>query len=83
MLDRRSFLATAATAGVVAPIGMEAMAAGLVPAAMPAAGLFEKNEEAYWAQLRKQFLIPADVVNLNNGTVGSSPRPVLKAVFDS
>ncbi|HEX7782039.1 MAG TPA: aminotransferase class V-fold PLP-dependent enzyme [Sphingobium sp.] len=83
MLDRRSFLATAATAGVVAPIGMEAMAAGLVPAAMPAAGLFEKNEDAYWAQLRKQFLIPADVVNLNNGTVGSSPRPVLKAVFDS
>jgi isopenicillin-N epimerase len=32
--------------------------------------------------LRKQFLIPADVINLNVGTVGSSPRPVLKAIFD-
>lgn len=83
MLDRRSFLASATTAGVLAPMGVEAVAAGLVPAAMPTAGLYEKDEDAYWAQIRKQFLIPADVVNLNNGTVGSSPRPVLKAVFDS
>jgi len=32
--------------------------------------------------LRKQFLIPADEVYLNNGTVGSSPAPVLRAIFD-
>jgi len=29
--------------------------------------------------LRKQFLIPADEVYLHNGTVGSSPMPVLRA----
>ena len=83
MLDRRSFLTTAAVAGVVAPLGAEAFAASLTPAPMPAADLYDKNEDAYWAALRQQFLIPADVINLNNGTVGSSPRPVLKAVFDS
>lgn len=32
--------------------------------------------------MRKQFLIPADEVYLNNGTVGSCPMPVLRAVFD-
>ncbi|PZU57978.1 MAG: aminotransferase [Sphingobium sp.] len=84
MLNRRSFLAAGgATASVLATMGTEALAAALVPVAMPAAGLYEKDEDAYWGALRKQFLIPADVVNLNNGTVGSSPRPVLKAVFDS
>src|SRR5207245_10614144 len=33
-------------------------------------------------ELRKQFVIPADEVYLNNGTVGSSPAPVLRAIFD-
>jgi len=30
----------------------------------------------------QQFLIPADEIYLNNGTVGSSPAPVLRAIFD-
>jgi selenocysteine lyase/cysteine desulfurase len=52
------------------------------PASLPDAKKFAANEDAYWAELRKQFLIPADEVYLNNGTVGSSPAPVLRAVFD-
>jgi isopenicillin-N epimerase len=32
--------------------------------------------------MRRQFLIPEDEIYLNNGTVGSSPLPVLRAVFD-
>ena len=83
MLNRRSLLATATVAGLAAPFGREAFAAAMQPVAMPAPGLYETNEDAYWGALRKQFLMPADLVNLNNGTVGSSPRPVLKAVFDS
>jgi selenocysteine lyase/cysteine desulfurase len=50
--------------------------------ALPDAALYDKDEESYWAALRKQFLIPEDQVYLNNGTVGSSPMPVLRAVFD-
>jgi selenocysteine lyase/cysteine desulfurase len=49
---------------------------------MPAASLYEKDEEAYWTGLRQQFVIPDDEVYLNNGTVGSSPMPVLKAIID-
>src|SRR5262249_53386697 len=62
--------------------------AGLKPGAtqeppkLPERALYDSNEEAYWTEMRKQFVIPADEVYLNNGTVGSCPLPVLRAVFD-
>ena len=69
MVDRRRFL------------GMSSMfAAGL--SLLPDAVLYERDPDAYWADIRKKFLIPRDEVYLNNGTVGSSPAPVLQAVFD-
>jgi isopenicillin-N epimerase len=84
VLDRRRFLASTLTGGVVAGIGLKHdLFAQLeqVPA-LPDSAKFAANEDAYWAELRKQFLIPTDEVYLNNGTVGSSPAPVLRAVFD-
>ena len=53
-----------------------------LPARLPDRSLYESNEDAYWRELRQQYLIPADEVYLNNGTVGSSPAPVLRAVFE-
>src|SRR5438874_10285125 len=82
MLDRRSFLFS--TAGIAALSAAPRMLAQCsVPPALPDAALFARDEDAYWREVRKQFLIPADVIYLNNGTVGSSPAPVLKAVFDA
>lgn len=78
MFDRRSFLGSAAAASIAQPLSAQMLKS--VP--LPAADLHAKNEDAYWKALRAQFLIPSDVVNLNVGTVGSSPRPVLKAIFD-
>jgi selenocysteine lyase/cysteine desulfurase len=49
---------------------------------LPPHNLLDSNEDAYWAEVRKLFLIPEDVVYLNNGTVGSSPTPVLQAVVN-
>src|SRR5579859_7336270 len=83
MLDRRHFLSTAA-AGVAASIAMRgklwAQLERVPP--VPDRSLFDKDEDRYWAEMRKQFLIPEDEVYLNNGTVGSSPAPVLRAIFD-
>ena len=84
MLIRRHFLASgAALAGSLAlPSRLFAQLAN-APASIPDHSLLDKDEDAYWAEIRKQFLIPADEVYLNNGTVGSSPAPVLRAVFES
>jgi len=87
MLNRRGFLSSlSGAAGVAGTLGLAPRLAGLLekaPAQLPDSSLYAKDEEAYWTELRKQFLIPEDEVYLNNGTVGSCPRPVLKAVFDA
>jgi isopenicillin-N epimerase len=84
LLDRRRFLASATT-GLAASLAFRGnLLAQLekAPSALPDPALFDKNEDAYWAEMRRQFLIPEDEIYLNNGTVGSSPAPVLRAVFD-
>jgi selenocysteine lyase/cysteine desulfurase len=86
MVDRRGFLSSlagAAAVGTALNFGGELFAqVAQAPSQLPDRGLYNSNEEAYWAELRKQFVIPADEVYLNNGTVGSSPAPVLRAIFD-
>jgi selenocysteine lyase/cysteine desulfurase len=37
-------------------------------------------DQAFWKELRKEFLIPADEAFFNTGTLGSQPRAVLEAV---
>jgi selenocysteine lyase/cysteine desulfurase len=83
-MDRRRFL-TAGTGFATALLLQNRLFAQLdkAPAALPAANLYQTDQEAYWAQIRQQFLIPADEIYLNNGTVGSSPAPVLRAIFDA
>src|ERR1700756_5152813 len=83
MLDRRRFLSTAAT-GVAASfaLGGNLLAQLEKIPTLPDHSLLDKNEDEYWAEIRKQFIIPEDEIYLNNGTVGSSPAPVLRAIFD-
>jgi selenocysteine lyase/cysteine desulfurase len=86
MVDRRGFLSSlAGAAGAIGGVNFSNRRPALperAPAQLPDKSLYDANEEAYWTELRKQFLIPTDEVYLNNGTVGSSPAPVLRAVFD-
>ena len=90
MLDRRKFLlrSAGAAAGIAvgspfsSPLLWAQQANGNPPAALPSPALYTKDQDRYWREIRKQFLIPRDEVYLNNGTVGSSPMPVLQAVFD-
>ena len=81
MLDRRSFLVGTAALGAVWATPALAEQCQSAPE-LPRPDLYVSNEEAYWRELRKQFLIPSDEIYLNNGTVGSSPMPVIQAVMD-
>ena len=93
MLDRRNFLTSfasfAAFTSFAGPGTARAVASASscladgAPPPLPPLSLHSQNEDAFWAALRGQFVIPKDEVYLNNGTVGSSPYPVLKAIFDS
>lgn len=84
MLARRQFLTQSAAGLGFALAASHPLVAQLanMPAQLPDPAKFANNEDAYWAEIRKQFLIPEDEVYLNNGTVGSSPAPILRAVFD-
>ena len=83
MLDRRRFLSTAAT-GLAASVAFRGNLLAQIEKAppLPDRSLLDKNEDAFWAEMRRQFIIPEDEIYLNNGTVGSSPAPVLRAIFD-
>jgi selenocysteine lyase/cysteine desulfurase len=83
-MDRRRFLVTGT--GLAAALALPGGAfpqLDKIPPALPDKTLYRIAPEAYWALLRLQFLIPEDEVYLNNGTVGSCPAPVLRAIFDA
>jgi isopenicillin-N epimerase len=82
LLDRRRFLSS--TSGLAAALALPARLFAQLQTAppVPDSALYSRDPDAYWTELRKQFLIPSDEIYLNNGTVGSSPAPVLRAVFD-
>ncbi len=84
MLNRRGFLSSslALSTGLALRGNLWAQLQSL-PTKLPDHSLLDANEDAYWREIRQQFLIPADEVYLNNGTVGSSPAPVLRAIFES
>jgi isopenicillin-N epimerase len=83
LLDRRRFLS--ASSGIAAALALPKQLLAefpSVPRGLPDRDVYTSDPDAYWAEIRKKFLIPRDEIYLNNGTVGSSPEPVLQAVFD-
>jgi hypothetical protein len=72
MLDRRRFLSAGVALGGTTAFSRQLFAkVAAAPRNLPSSALYSSDEGSYWAEIRKQFLIPEDEVFLNNGTVGS------------
>src|SRR5437870_3316659 len=84
MLHRRDFLQRGAVAAALFGLPLERAAAALGPdgPALPPAELYTTDPDRYWAELRRQWLLADDRINLNCGSVGCSPLPVLRATID-
>src|SRR5450631_4011584 len=71
---------------ILATCGRQSYHSAFVPPPLPDRSLLEskdaRKDDLFWAEMRKQFLIPEDEIYLNNGTVGSSPAPVLHFFFN-
>src|SRR5215469_5294994 len=84
MLGRREFIQRAAVAtallGIPKAQAEEVFARG--PDALPPRKLLDTDPERYWAELRRQWLLAADRINLDCGALGCTPLPVLRATID-
>jgi isopenicillin-N epimerase len=84
MPTRRQFLQRAAVGSAIfgLPLAQAEKAFGQGAPRLPASGLFATDPARYWAELRRQWILAADHINLNCGSVGCSPLPVLNATID-
>jgi isopenicillin-N epimerase len=86
MLRRREFIQRAAIAATL--LGMplaQAEALGEITVEnppMPPSSLFASDPARYWGEMRRQWLLASDRVNLNCGSVGCTPLPVLRAMIE-
>lgn len=84
MLPRRQFIQRAAAAAAILGLPLaraEQLACQDAPP-LPPSSLYDADPEHYWAALRRQWLLAADRINLNCGSVGCTPLPVLRAMIE-
>jgi isopenicillin-N epimerase len=82
-MQRRQFLHQAAAAAAIFGLPLasaEQMMAQEGPP-LPPQDLFATDPERYWAELRRQWLLASDHINLNCGSIGCTPLPVLRATI--
>ncbi|MCU0222537.1 MAG: aminotransferase class V-fold PLP-dependent enzyme [Acidobacteria bacterium] len=86
-LPRRSFLSSIVYPAAVIPVafsapGLARALAAAAEAGPPAAGSDPLTaDEAFWRAIQQAFAVDRSLVNLNNGGISPSPRPVIDALF--
>jgi isopenicillin-N epimerase len=84
MLHRRDFIRRAAVAATLLGVPVARAEQILCDPAppLPSKDLLSSDPRRYWAELRRQWLLASDHINLNCGSVGCTPLPVLRAMID-
>lgn len=72
MLRRREFIQRAAVAAALfgIPLARAEQLFSQAASPLPPRELYATDPERYWAELRRQWLLAADRINLNCGSVG-------------
>ena len=75
-MHKRQFLKDMLLTGIALPLGLNGMAKAFEGQAnVPAMELAEDN--AFWEEIRKQYLLKPDYINLENGYYNFLPQPLL------
>jgi selenocysteine lyase/cysteine desulfurase len=84
MLNRRAFCQRAAVGAAFfgLPLARAEQLFGHEAPPLPPTRLLSTDPDRFWAELRRQWLLAADRINLNCGSVGCTPLPVLHATID-
>ncbi len=84
MVPRREFIRRAAVAAAVlgVPLARAEKILQTPTAPLPPRDLLSSDSKQYWSDLRRQWLLAPDRANLNCGSVGCTPLPVLRATID-
>jgi isopenicillin-N epimerase len=84
VLSRREVLQRAAAAAALfgLPLARAEQMFAQQTLPLPPPDLLSSDPDRYWAELRRQWLLAADRINLNCGSVGCTPLPVLRAMID-
>jgi isopenicillin-N epimerase len=83
-MQRRDFLRSAAVAAAAfgIPVARAEQAFQMDAPALPSENLFASDPEKYWTELRRQWLLAPDRINMNCGAIGCTPLPVLRATIE-
>src|SRR5207302_3131336 len=83
MVDRREFFQRAAVGAAFfgLPLARAEQVFGQEVPPLPSNKLLATDPDRFWAELRRQWLLAADRINLNCGSVGCTPPPVLHAMI--
>jgi selenocysteine lyase/cysteine desulfurase len=76
-MNKRSFIKNLALTGIGTPLGLEAMATVFNGKKNTAAETLA-SDDSFWKNIREQYLLKPDYINLENGYYNFVPQPILE-----
>ena len=76
-MNKRSFIKNATLSGIGATLGMDALAALFETKKNTSAAVLAADDQ-FWKQIRTQYMIKPDYINLENGFYNFIPQPTLE-----
>lgn len=80
-MNKRSFIKNAALSGIGATLGMDALAS-LFDAKKNVSATALAADDAFWKNIRNQYVLKPDYINLENGFYNFIPQPTLEKYIE-